>query len=112
LYATANAPRSLQKATHWSGTENADSSKEIGLSRYQSIDMLRIVVSVKFDGGLSISVLKNKQLYKKKWTPKVQKVQILSNPAIEERTDLGKSFTFLEPIFLVNRMDNPTSNLT
>jgi hypothetical protein len=33
-------------------------------------------------------------------------------PPFEERTDLGKSLTFLELFFLVNKMDNPTSNLT
>jgi hypothetical protein len=30
----------------------------------------------------------------------------------QERTDLGKSLTFLELIFIVNGMDNSTSNLT
>jgi hypothetical protein len=36
------------------------------VSGYQSIDMLCIVLPGKFDGGLSISVLRNKQLFKKK----------------------------------------------
>jgi hypothetical protein len=39
---------------------------------YQSIYMHCIVLSVKFGGGLSISVLKNKQLFQKKWRSKVQ----------------------------------------
>jgi hypothetical protein len=87
------------------------------VSGYQSIDMLCIVLSVKFYGGLSISVLKNKQLLKKNGRQKVNifkkfKFLNLSNPPFEERTDLVKSFTFLEPISLVNKMDNPTSNLT
>jgi hypothetical protein len=34
------------------------------LSGYQSIDMHCIVLPVKFDGRLSISVLRNKQLFK------------------------------------------------
>jgi hypothetical protein len=34
------------------------------VSGYQSIDMHCIVLPVKFDGGLSISVLRNKQLFK------------------------------------------------
>jgi hypothetical protein len=33
-------------------------------------------------------------------------------PPFEEMTDLGKSLSFLALIFLVNGMDNPTSNLT
>jgi hypothetical protein len=35
------------------------------VSGYQSIDLHCIVLPVKFDGGLSISVLRNKQLFKK-----------------------------------------------
>jgi hypothetical protein len=34
------------------------------------------------------------------------------NPPLEERTDLGKSLTFLDLIFLVNRVGTLTSNLT
>jgi hypothetical protein len=63
------------------------------VSGYQSIDVLCIVLSVKFDGGPSISVLKNNQLYEKKWTSKVQNVQIFlicQTPTFEERTDLVK----------------------
>jgi hypothetical protein len=36
------------------------------VSGYQSIDTHCIVLPVKFDGGLSISALRNKQLFKKK----------------------------------------------
>jgi hypothetical protein len=35
------------------------------VSGYQSINMHCIVLPIKFDDGLSISVLRNKQLYKK-----------------------------------------------
>jgi hypothetical protein len=43
-------------------------------SGYQSIDMHCIVLPVKFDGELSISVLRNKQLFKKKGGQKVHPV--------------------------------------
>jgi hypothetical protein len=36
------------------------------VSGYQSIDMQRIMLPVKFDSGLFISALRNKQLYTKK----------------------------------------------
>jgi hypothetical protein len=44
------------------------------VSGYQAIDMYRIVLPVKFNGGLSISVLRNKQLLKK---VEVKKFKIL-----------------------------------
>jgi hypothetical protein len=51
---------------------------------YQSIDMLCIELSVKFDGGLSISVLKDKQLCKKNGRQKFKKLKFFkscfSNP--------------------------------
>jgi hypothetical protein len=37
------------------------------VSVYQPVDMHCIVLYVKFDSGLSISVLRNKQLFEKKW---------------------------------------------
>jgi hypothetical protein len=39
-------------------------------------------------------------------------IYIFQTPPFEERTDLGKSLTFLELIFLVNGMDKPNLNLT
>jgi hypothetical protein len=86
-------------------------------SRYHSIDMHCIMLPVKFDDGLSISVLENKQLYKKNGSQNftLSKSYWFFNfqtPPFEERTDLGKSLAFLELIFLVNKMDNPTSNLS
>jgi hypothetical protein len=39
---------------------------KMAVSRYHSIDMHYIVLSVKFDGRLSISLLKKVTLYKKK----------------------------------------------
>jgi hypothetical protein len=79
------------------------------VSGYQSIDVHCIVLPVKYDGGLSISVLRNKQLYEK-----MDVVQIfnLQSTLLKKRTDPGKVSLFLELIFLVNGMDNPTSNLT
>jgi hypothetical protein len=76
-----------------------------------------IVISVKFDDGLSISILRNKQLFEKIMDIKSshsQKVKFLmfQTPLFVKRTDLGKSSTFLDLIFLVNGMDNLTSNLT
>jgi hypothetical protein len=86
---------------------------------YQSIDISCIVFLVKFEDGLSISVWKNKQLSTKKLGFKTDEFSksrssILFNlqtPPFKERTDLGKSILLLELIFLVNGMDNPTSNL-
>jgi hypothetical protein len=66
------------------------------------------VLPVKIDGGASTSVLRNKQLFQKRMELRFLHFQ---NPPFEERTDLRKSLTFLDLIFLVNRMDNPTSNL-
>jgi hypothetical protein len=37
------------------------------VSGYQSIEMLGIVLPVKIDGGLSISVLRNEQVFTKNW---------------------------------------------
>jgi hypothetical protein len=54
LYAAVNAPRSLQKATNWSGIKNGKSSKDISLPWYQSIDKKHLRVYVKFEVGLSI----------------------------------------------------------
>jgi hypothetical protein len=76
------------------------------LSGYQSIDMHCIGLPVKSDGGLSISVPRTKQLYKKMAVKSShsQKVQNLnfSTPAIQKRMDhsLGKIPTFLERFFL------------
>jgi hypothetical protein len=48
LYAAMNAPRSPQKATNWSDIKNDKWSKEIRLSRYQSLDKKHVYVYVKF----------------------------------------------------------------
>jgi hypothetical protein len=45
-------------------------------SGHQSIDMHCIVVLVKFEGGLSISFLRKKQLFTKKWVKSLKKVPI------------------------------------
>jgi hypothetical protein len=65
------------------------------VSWYQSIDIVCIAVSVKFEDGLSISVLRNKSLFSKNWGLHC------SNAACRKRTDhpLEKSFTFLESHF-------------
>jgi hypothetical protein len=63
LYA-ASSPR---KATNWSAITNGNSSKEIRLSRYQSIDEKYIWVHVKFEVGLSIP-LTRKMDFKKSET--------------------------------------------
>jgi hypothetical protein len=63
------------------------------VSGYHSIDMHCIVLPVKFDDGLSISVLRNKQLFKKKGRQKVQILKFsiesgnFSKPA--ERSTIG-----------------------
>jgi hypothetical protein len=62
--------------------------KKMRVSWYQSIEMCCIVLPVKFDGMLSILVLRNQQLFTKNCgfkTDQFQKAQILeifSNPAI------------------------------
>jgi hypothetical protein len=48
-------------------------------SEYQSINIHCIVLNVKFDGGLSISVLRNKQLFKKKRRSKSSHFQVCSS---------------------------------
>jgi hypothetical protein len=67
------------------------------LSGYQSIDMRCIVLPVKFDGGLSIPILRNKQLFKKKCSSDFFNFQA---PPFEERSDPGKSLTFWISFFL------------
>jgi hypothetical protein len=60
------------------------------VSGYPSIDMHLIVLPVRFEGGLSIQVLRNKQLFKKL---DIKKFRIFSfqPPPFEDRTDLGKA---------------------
>jgi hypothetical protein len=75
------------------------------VSGYQSIDIYGIVLFVKFDVGLSISVLRNKQLVEKKGGQKLTfskkfKFFNFATPPFEENADLGKSLTFLDCIFL------------
>jgi hypothetical protein len=82
----------------------------------QSIDMLCIVLSVKFDGGPFISVLKNKQLYKKMDVKSLhfQKAPIFQFVKLpfEERTDFVKSLTFFEAHFPCEQDARSNSNLT
>jgi hypothetical protein len=75
------------------------------VSKNQSIDIHYIVLPVKIDAGLPISDLRISNSSK-------SSIFNVQTPPIEEMADLGKRFIFLEPIFLVNGMDNPTSNLT
>jgi hypothetical protein len=58
LYAVCDRERSEKtpKATIWSGMKNGKSSKEIGVSWYQSIDKMRFQVYVKFKVGLPIPI--------------------------------------------------------
>jgi hypothetical protein len=67
---------------------------------------------VKFDGGVSISVLRNKQLFKK--SSHFQKAQtfLIFKTRLLEKGQALKSLSFLDLIFLVKRMNKPTSNLT
>jgi hypothetical protein len=44
---------------------------QMSVSKHGSIDMHCIVLPVKFDGRLSILLLKKKQLFTKKWESKV-----------------------------------------
>jgi hypothetical protein len=77
---------------------------------YQSIDMHCIVLPLKFDGGLFISVLRNKQLFKK-MDAKSSHFLIFKPRHLKKGHTLEKSH-FLDVLFLVNGMGNPTLNLT
>jgi hypothetical protein len=69
------------------------------VSEYQSIDMHCIVVPVKFDGGLAMSVLRNKG----------QKFSF--SKTFQPRHSEKVPF-FLDSLFLVNGIVNPQSNIT
>jgi hypothetical protein len=58
LDTAVNATRSPKKATNWRRIKNGESSKEIKLAEYQSIDKKHLCVYVKFEGGLSIPFTK------------------------------------------------------
>jgi hypothetical protein len=81
------------------------------VSGYQPIDMHCIVSSVKFKGGLYISVLRNKQLFEKNGGQKFA-FSKSSNFSIFQPRHLKKgrsgktSHFFLDFIFLVNGTDN------
>jgi hypothetical protein len=79
-------------------------SINVYVSGYQSIDMHCIVLPVKFDGELSISVLRNKQLFKNKWGLKVH--------IFKKGQTLEKVPLFLDLNSLANGIDNPLSNIT
>jgi hypothetical protein len=70
---------------------------------YQSIDMHCIVLPVKFDGGLSILVLRNKQLYFLK--KKRSKGLTFFKPRHLEKDPLGKVSLFGISFFL-HGLDN------
>jgi hypothetical protein len=68
------------------------------VSGYQSIDMHCIVLSVKFYGELSISVLRKKQLYKKNGRQHFSSdIFNFQTPPFEERADLGRGMLQTEP---------------
>jgi hypothetical protein len=71
---------------------------EVLVSGYQSIDMRYIMFFVKFYAGLSISVLRNKQLFKKK----KKKMEVKSL-----HFHLGKGFNFFGPHFFCERDRHP-----
>jgi hypothetical protein len=86
------------------------------VSEYQAIDMHCIVFHAKFYGGLLITVLRNKQRLKKnggqKFTSSIVEIFLIFQPRhLKKGQALEKVSVFLD-IFPVNRMDNPTSNLT
>jgi hypothetical protein len=64
-----------------------------------------LVFTVKFDGGLSIAVLRNEQLFTKNWGFKTQSVYKklnfpeLSNPAIWKKGPHETFYSFLEHPF-------------
>jgi hypothetical protein len=73
-------------------------SIKVFVSGYQSIDMHCIVSPVKFDSGLFMSVLRNKQLFKK-WKSKVHifktlKFLMFQTPAFGKGQTLEKSYFF------------------
>jgi hypothetical protein len=71
------------------------------------MDMHCIVLPVKFDSGLSISVLRNKQLLKKMDVKSSHFQKLFPTPPFEERRDLGKSFPFFEAHFSCERDGRP-----
>jgi hypothetical protein len=84
----------LQSVAFWGllSASTITHNVKVFVSRYQSIDMHCTVVPVKFDGGLSISFLRKKQLFANKRRSKIyisEKVPIFKTsepPPIEERT--------------------------
>jgi hypothetical protein len=86
------------------------------VSEYQSIDMHYIVLHVKFDGRLAISVLRNEQLFTKNQGFKTDQFSKSSNfqtfqlPPFGKRTahPLGKRPTFFGSQFSCERDRQPT----
>jgi hypothetical protein len=79
------------------GTPTAVYITKVLDSGYQPRDMHCIVLTVKFDGGLSISVLRNKQLLKKKEVNsshflEVQIFFIFQIPPFEKRAEKSHFF--------------------
>jgi hypothetical protein len=79
------------------------------VSGYQSIDMHCIVLPVKFDGRLAISVLRNEQLFTKNWRLKTDQFQKAPIFKPFKPRHLEKVPFFLDSLFLVNGIDNPPS---
>jgi hypothetical protein len=69
------------------------------VSWYQSIGIVRIVLPVKFDGRLSISVLRNEQLFTKNWGSKTEQFLKSSNFQTFQTPPFGKS-----PLYISNSL--------
>jgi hypothetical protein len=70
------------------------------VSGYQSMDMHGIWVPVTFDGGLSMSILRNERLFTKKNRGQNQSVFNKLKFSTLQTPPFGKSPSFLVPIFL------------
>jgi hypothetical protein len=88
---------------------------KVFVSGYQLIDMHCIALPVKFDGGLSISFLRKKQLYKKRWAQvcifKSSSFQNRFNPR-HERFLSSRSLGYARAVFFVDRQRVSSGTLT
>jgi hypothetical protein len=108
----------LQSLAFWAllvATTAAYSIKVL-IFEYQSIDVHRIVLPVKFEGEVFVSVPRNKQLFKKNGGQKIlifKKFKLLIfKPRHLKKGQTLEKVHFLGLIFFVNRIDNSSSNLT
>jgi hypothetical protein len=77
------------------GESTAACSIKVLLSGYQSIDMHYILLSAKFYGGLSISVLRNRQLFEKNEVKKSSQLFSIFKPRhLKKDRPWKKSFFF------------------